>query len=428
MHKAIFEKYLADKAELLDRVTVHPRTLPVHPSKDMIVSIIGPRRTGKTFLFYGLARSWREKGCLYVNFEDIELEGATPKDILELPQLYEETYGKPPALVLFDEIQAVAGWERAVRQLFEEKRFSILVTGSSSKLLSKEIATHLRGRSITHLLLPLSFREYLEFRGWAAQHPRSSSNEALLRRHLDDYITFGGLPDVVMAPESKAKFLESYLDLVVYKDVVERHGIRNIQALNAMIRGIISSFSQPYSVHKLYKTLRSQGMGTSKKTLYSYFGYLQDSLFAFPVWKYSPSIRKTMLTIPKVYLADVGVALARMGEEKGRAMENIVLLELVRRKDLDPEMGIYYWSDGRREADFVITGRRGPTAIIQVAYLLTADNKARENGGLIAASRDLACKNLYLITWNEERVERVEGRTIRTLPLYKWLLGEIKGP
>jgi uncharacterized protein len=422
LQKELLERYLSNKSELIDRLMIHPRELHVAPSKDRIISIIGPRRTGKTYLFYGLMKDWPSKRYLYLNFEDIELQGISPGEILALPHLYEEIHGKVPDLILLDEVQVVGGWERAIRQLFEEKRYSILVTGSSSKMLSKEIATSLRGRSITQLLLPLTFREYLRFRNLPLKPHLSSSDEAMLKHELEVHLMLGGLPDVTIDPPMKAKILDNYRELVIYRDVIERHRIRNIPVLNSLVTWIISCFGNIFSIHKLYKTLDSQGMGVSKKTLYKYFDYLQDSLFVFPVWKFTWSPKKTKQTLPKIYLANTGIATNQMGDEKARLMENAVFLELLRKKDLEPDLGVFYWSDSRHEADFIVTKGPKPVSIIQVTYILTAQNRERELGGLLKASADLGCKDLNLITWDQEGTETFKGMTIQKVPLFKWLL------
>lgn len=423
MQKEALEKYLANRSELIDRLTIHPRDLQVNPTKERIISIIGPRRTGKTYLFYGLMKRWPSKRYLYLNFEDIELQGMSPGGMVELPHLYEEIFGKAPDLILLDEVQVVKDWERAVRQMFEEKRYSILVTGSSSKMLSKEIATSLRGRSITQLLLPLSFKEYLRFKDIAQRPHWSGSDEAMLRHELEAHMMLGGLPDVTLDPQMKAKILENYRELVIYRDVIERHGIRNIPVLNSLITWIVSCFGSQFSIHKLYKTLDSQGMGISKKTLYQYFDHLQDSLFVFPVWKFTWSPKKTKQTLPKVFLANTGIATNQMGDERARLMENAVFLELLRKKDLEPDIGVFYWGDTRHEVDFVVTKGPKPVTIIQVTYSLTPQNRDREIGGLLKASAELACKDLRLITWDQEGPETYKGMRIQKVPLFKWLLG-----
>ncbi len=188
------------------------------------------------------------------------------------------------------------------------------------------------------------------------------------------------------------------------------------------MRALISSISKEFSVHKYYLTLKSQGVKVSKNTLYTYLSMLADVLFVFHVQKFDYSVRKRDITISKVYLNDT--CFAKIGEfarDIGRKMENIIFLELERRKR--PLSDIFYWKNREQEVDFVIKSPKGVEELLQVCYDPTdIDAKKREIRALIKASNELRCKNLKVITWDYEDVEQIEGREIKYISLWKWLL------
>ncbi|MEM3690685.1 MAG: ATP-binding protein [Candidatus Micrarchaeia archaeon] len=351
------------------------RELQIHESKK-VKSIIGPRRAGKTYFMYQqmkklLADGVRKENILYLNFEDPRLSGITFREIRELAKLHWQLY--PESLneklhIFIDEPQNIEKWEQAVRSLHDEE-FDIYLSGSSSKLLSREIATSLRGRTIAYMLLPFSFREFLKMHNLTFDVNRISTEEkATLLHLLDEYLTFGGFPEVALEDnqENKLKILSEYFNLLVYRDVVERYKIKNSALAKWLIKTLSASFSKEFSIHKIYLTLKSQGVRVGKNTLYAYVSMLEDSIFAFFVPKFHRSIRKRELAVSKVYLSDLGFAkLVEVSEEKGRKMENAVFLELERRRG--PLTNIFYWKNPQQEeVDFVIQKNSKVQQLIQV--------------------------------------------------------------
>jgi len=181
-------------------------------------------------------------------------------------------YEKHPKYVFFDEVQAVPGWEKAITSLYERQKYYLVITGSNAQLSGREVATQLRGRSLTQLILPLSFSEFLTFRyGEKLHKPISSYQKARLEARFREYLALGGFPQVVLYPESKAAFYSDYLDIVLYKDVIERYKVKNLAVLKYMIKTMLGSVARPFSINKLYKDLKFQGLEVSKKTLYNYY-------------------------------------------------------------------------------------------------------------------------------------------------------------
>jgi predicted AAA+ superfamily ATPase len=395
-----------------------------------IKTIIGPRRVGKTFFMFQkmkelLAAGTKREEILYLNFEDPRLIESNFKEIRDIIKLHWEIFPSAKELHIFiDEPQNIKNWEVAVRSLHDEG-FDIFLTGSSSKLLSKEIATSLRGRTLTYLLLPFSFKEFLRLKGFAADPLRLSSRErSLLMNLYNEYLEFGGFPEIASETgrENKLRMINEYFDLVVYKDIVERYKIKNVMLIKWLVRSLVSSFSKEFSAHKIYLSLKSKGLRLSKNTLYAYLSMLQDTMFVFFLPHFDWSIKRRELSINKVYLCDTCFTkLSEVSGDIGRKMENIVFLELKRR--LGPISELFYWQDVQgKEVDFVIKEGRIKQLIQVCRNIDDFDVKKRELSALLKASKELKCKNLLVITEDYEAKEKHDGKTIAFIPLWKWLL------
>ncbi len=401
------------------------------PGSRRIITIIGPRRAGKTYLLYQkmkeLLNSTKKENIIYLNFEHPSLIDVNFKEIKEIVKLHWQLYPSSikKSYIFIDEPQNIEKWEIAVRALHDEG-FNIILTGSSSKLLSKEIATSLRGRTISYLLLPFSFREFLKAKNAKFDFERLSSKEkSLLLNLLEEYINFGGFPEIVLEEneENKLKMIEEYYNLIIYRDIVERYKIKNIQLIKWLIKSLINSFSKEFSVHKLYLTLKSKGIKVSKNTLYTYFSILEDSLFVFPVPKFTFSVRKKELLINKVYLSDICFTkLVEISKNIGRKIENVVFLELLRRRKPLTEI-FYYKNQQGEEVDFVIKEGGKIKQLIQVCYDIDDyETKKREVKALVKAGSELKCKNLIIITWDQKFEEIYKERKIKFVPLWEWLI------
>lgn len=436
MDQAQMRRYLVDKKEAIRSLLVKERAITVERTRDFITAVIGPRRAGKTYYLYDLILnrySLKDEDYLFMNLEDVDLDGVTPREVKEAIGAHEQAYGKRPAYIFLDEVQTLKGWEKAVNSLYETKQYFIFLSGSSSRLLSREMASLLRGRSMSYVVLPLSFKEFLEFRGsMPGNHATlTSSGESQVKRSLESYLRLGGFPDVATNEGLAERFHRDYLDMVVYRDLIERYGIKNTALVRFLIASALSSFGKPLSAHKLFNTAKSKGMEVSKSSIYTYLGHLEESFFLFLLRKYSPSAREHEGSLPKLYLNDVGMrdAVASPGDDIGRAYENAVFLELKRLQNASPQMGLSYYSVEPQgyEVDFVVAQRSKVKQLIQVAYELDSA-KGREVRALLHASSALRCKDLLVITHEREGTERVKWfgteRTVRFTPLWKWLLGQ----
>ena len=409
----------------------HERELPEIKERELKVSFIpgkalaitGPRRSGKTYLLYSLIGEERE-GFVYLNFENPLLYGIGGTDFPVIVDayfdLYPERVNEKPVFLL-DEVQNVKNWEVGVRYLLDEG-FNVALTGSSSKFLSREIATQLRGRALSYTLLPLSFREFLLFKGVEAQKADLYGRKVhSIKKLLSEYLEYGGFPEVVLFRD-KVRILEEYLSVMITRDVADRNGIRNLALLEAVVKVLLSSYSRYTSYSSIYRFLKSE-FSPSKATVLEYLRAFEDAFFVSFLPKYGRSEKESQRAPKKVYLIDTGLALFTR-KDIARDMENAVFLELLRRKSYrSPLMGVqYYGGSGEEEVDFVVSERGKVIELIQVTKSLE-ESRGREIGALLKAGRRLKCKNLTVITWEEEETIKQGVFRIRVVPMWKFLLG-----
>lgn len=418
---------LTDNQRAFPRSEVRERQLivPVHSKK--IVTLIGPRRCGKTFYMYQLINQLVSQGkrdkIIYLNFEDERLTLAASQLQLILEayyELYPQNYGEELYL-FFDEIQEIAGWEKFVRRLYDTVTRNIFVTGSSAKMLGKEIAAGLRGRNIAYNLFPLSFEEYCRFQDIDVADVYSTQAKTLLRSQIEKYIRWGGYPEIVfMNPEIAQKTLQSYFDVMLFRDIVERHEISNVLALKQFLKKTLNNISGTLSVNKFYNELKSRNIAISKNTIYEFLDYSTDCFLLFLLLPFEPSAVKQQMQSKKVYAVDTGLVNAisyRYSEDKGKLLENIVFLQLNRL-----ENAVCYVKNNN-ECDFVLQKNGAVAAAIQVCLTLQDEKtRQREIRGLAHAMERFNLPEGHIITLDEEDELSANGKKILVRPGWKWLL------
>ncbi len=376
-------------------------TLPSIPNK--INVIIGMRRTGKTYFLLQEIKQLLEKNparlsqLLYLNFEDDRLLPLTAPKLGELIDafytLYPENHDKTCYFIL-DEIQNVPQWEITIRRFFDTKKVNIKLTGSSAKLLSKEIATSLRGRSIATEMWPFSFKEYLIAQ--KIEPPQKLfgkiSKDRLLQA-LKNYIKQGGFPETVYLDTlDRNRILQDYVDVVIFRDIIERYKITNVELIKYLIKSLIKQTGSAFSVNKFYNDLKNQGMPISKMTIYDYLSYIEDAYLIFAVPLYSESLRKIQSNPRKIYAIDTGLIHAYTSsalENIGHLFENVVYIEL-RRRGFEV---FYYLTKERYEIDFLAKDRRNKFHLYQVVWdISNKETLAREKRALEAAEKELKIK------------------------------------
>jgi len=425
--KAVFkllikEFHESDFPEVLKRDLQLPAADAIPPRK--VVTITGPRRTGKTYLFYqiiqGLEKTIGRQRILLINFEDDRITPLSLKDMDNLLEAYFELYPgnkEHQIFLFFDEIQNVAGWETYVRRILDKENVRIYLTGSSAKLLARELSTAMRGRTISYALHPLSFREYLRFRGLEPESDIEYAKERfLVKKLLMEYLVMGGFPEIARAGENiRNKILQEYLDLLIYRDLVERFGIRNTAFLRMLMKYLITNVSNLFSVHNYYQTIRKE-TPISRDTLMEYVGHLEEIglLSLLPVFSHSLKIQQ--VNPRKIHVMDNGLRNAvafRFSPDEGRLAENLVFCDLQR-----DGAECFYWK-GKREVDFVV---RRPKGLEGINVTFGEEITKREKEALEEFKRTCGRRisGLTIITKDIDKTES----GIQFVPLWKWLLNK----
>lgn len=398
-------------------------------------AVVGMRRAGKTTFLHQVRRERLESGVdrerlPYLNFEDERLAGLTAE---HLHPLVEEYYRRFPSLRgretvtwCLDEIQVVPGWERFVRRLLDSEQVELFVTGSSAALLSREIATALRGRAWEVVLHPFSFEEALRH-GGAAVPPQPGFLEAPVRSTLEraflDYLTAGGFPEAQgLDRATRFQLLRDYVDVAMLRDVVERHKVTNVAGLRWLVRHLLGNAGGLFSVEKFHAALKSQGLAIGKDTVHQLLEHLQDCFLVRTVWMEATSERQRMVNPRKAYPVDPGLipVFDRSGRANvGHALETVVLLELERRR-----AEVTYVKTGEGfEVDFLARFPGGEEELIQVsADAGEATTAERELRALEAAAGRFPRARRRLLTLTEDGLPADTPEGVLAQPAYVWLL------
>lgn len=409
--------YLNKKAPILIS-----RDIKLKPLKGKAVTIIGPRRAGKTSLMWQDISTLDRKETVYLDFEDIAIKNISAIECLKIvTEIFTEVSGKNAKNIFLDEIQNLTDWQSFIRTLLD-RDYNVYATGSSSKLLTKEIATQLRGRSTSTLLLPFSFNEYL-----IATNNSNIDTDVLaeigrIKNILSKYLESGGYPEIVLGKDDKDRLLGEYKELIFFKDFVERQNTKSIEVARFIFNFVTQCFASEMSVRRILNELKSKHIAFGRNTLYSYVEKLQDTMIFFFVERYSSKISIRSGWPKKVYLADNGLAW-RLPYDKGRLMENLVFLQLKRRQKLEPIDNLYYYRDEKEyEIDFLVKNGSDIKELLQVTYASNEEGmKKREVESLLYVGKKLKCKNLTVVTWDYEDEKTFSHQKVNFVPLWKWL-------
>lgn len=378
--------------------------------------ITGPRRAGKSIFAFQL---FKGEKFGYVNFEDerLRINGHELNSVLEA--IY-SIKGKTKNLV-FDEIQNIDGWERFVSRLVPSNR--VVITGSNSKLMSKELGTFLTGRHIDHILMPFSFRELLKYKNirFSEEDIYLTENKAVLKDNLEEFFIKGGFP--LSYSKSKQYLVNLYSD-IIEKDIITRHNIKYISKIRELIKYALSNFSGEITLNKLKNIFNLKG----DHTVDNWLKYAEDAYLLFKLERFSFKLKERYIAPKKIYAIDTGILNAIMSESaesKGKLMENVVAIDLYARKNyFNADFELYYWKDNvGNEVDFLLKSKGIVKQLIQVTYASSnIDIKPRETKALLKAANELRCNDLLVITWDYENEEKIEGKKIKFVPLWRWLL------
>lgn len=417
MNKELIKSVIADNQVEIPRHQVVSRDFSFEDFGNYV--FVGIRRAGKSYLLYQRIQQLLASGTgwdeiLYINFEDERLAGMGKEDLNQLLEIHMEMYGKRPILFL-DEVQNIEGWEKFARRLADAK-YRVYITGSNAKMLSSEIQTTLGGRYINVNVYPYSFTEYL-----TANHIRltptslyATESRAEVLRYFDDYFHFGGFPE---GAELKAKrdYLTSVYQKIYLGDIATRHAVTNTFALRVLFKKLAESVKQPISFSRLTNIISSTGVKVGKSTVINYLEYAKDAWLITPVQNIAGKLVEKETT-PKYYFTDNGILHLFLLDAETSLLENLVAITLLR--NYGREDAVFFYNKNI-EVDFYLPDKE---TAIQVCYSLSdTETFERETKALISLCKVLPCKELLVITRDEEREVELGDRKISVLPIWKWL-------
>lgn len=401
------------------------------PLPGKVISVIGPRRAGKTWRLFQAKRAMTSGHGVYVNLEDDRIH---PRSIGELSDLLDGWFAQYPgeregATIFLDEVQTVPDWERLVRRL-QDTGHQVFIAGSSSRLLYHEIATQMRGRSLPVIQLPFSFRERLLHQGMAPdRYPSPGVRDSVLAV-LAEHLRFGGFPEIVLATsdEARLRLLREYLDTILIRDILAREEVHNLLALSRLVTAHVASCGTLMSINRIWSSSRGQPDAADKKTLYRYTTLIEKAYLSILLPRWSRSERTRERSQPKVHMIDNGlmeVVRPMGGRDLGRRLENTIAIELFGQMTRDPRMRLSHWrGDHGKEVDFIIEASNAVQKLIQVCYDPSEKRTLnRELLSLRTAAEETGCDDLLIITWDTARTHLYKGNTVRLEPAWRWLLG-----
>ncbi len=380
-----------------------------HPN---ILVITGIRRCGKSIFSYLLVK---DSKIGYVNFDDDRLIGLKTEDLDKILSSFYQLYGEIEYIIL-DEIQNIPKWELFATRLRRSKK--VILTGSNSNLLAGDLATHLTGRHIDFRLFPFSFKEFLRLNDFKFELTYTTKEKSSILVFLEEYLKIGGFPEVYKL--GKEVLLSIYEDILT-KDIVLRYKINKIEDLKKLSKYLISNSSKEITYTKLSKILNLKKVHTISK----WVSYLESSFLLLKLERFDFKLKEQFISPKKFYCIDVGllnILNSDLSENKGRKIENLVALQLQRKKIYNEE--IYYWRDySENEVDFIIKRDNKIIEIIQVSFISReSEINEREVKSLLKASIELKCDNLVIMTWDYESDNEINSKKIKFIPLWKWLL------
>lgn len=383
------------------------------------IIITGVRRAGKSTLLKILKKELHleDNQYLYINFSDERLISFSTEDFQKVLDFMVEQNYKNHCHLFIDEIQEVEHWEKWVDRIKE--KHPLIITGSNSKLLSKEISTILTGRSINVSLYPFSFREVLVFKNINRDKALLDLRiQSQVRKELATFINKGGIPKLIV-DNDPIILLELY-ENILYRDVVKRFSPHLEKPIKEISLYLLSNISKEFSFRNISKATEVRNLATVKSIVDAF----EKAFLFFSIPKFNFSLRKQLQNPKKVYCVDNGLVTQvgfRFTEEKGRLLENMVFIELKRKKK-----EIYYFS-GKGECDFVLREGIHTTEVIQVTWEMNSINRQREIQGLLEAMDYCRLKRGLILTFDQQEEITVEGKKIEIIPVWKWLLQDKKG-
>ena len=416
MDKNIAKKLILENQQMVKELSFIRRNVEFEPHSCYV--LVGLRRVGKSYMLYQRIHDLLQQGhsieeILYFNFEDDRLADIQLSDLDLIKQAYEEIFEHKPIFML-DEIQLVDGWEKFARRLADHK-YLVYITGSNAKMLSKEISTTLGGRYIVQNVFPFSFQEFLKSKDIQLEKQWEYLDNAHIKRAFNEYFHFGGLPELVLREEPfKRQWLGNLYNKIYFGDLISRYNIRNTAGLKALVRKLAESIKQPQSYNRLANIVSTVAGKVKQETIVDYLEYIKETCMIFSIENIEAKLQDK-ISNKKYYFIDNGILNLFLLDPETSLVENMVAIYLYETYGED----LYYYNDNI-EVDFCLF-EHGKA--IQVSYSIQDDKTfERETKALLAYSKRFDCKELFIITMDEEKEINLDGNIIQIIPLWKMLL------
>ena len=406
----------------------------IHMVAHMVSVLAGARRVGKSFYAMQAAEDLVGTQAIpdlshvcHVDFDNPVFAAMTADQLARIQSLFLKQNPsfslRTPLVFIFDEIHRISGWEDYAIDLSRNPAWRVIVTGSSARLLSKEIATALRGKAITTKIAPLTFRDFLRFKKMDPDG-KTTRQMASIRAAFDEYLRWGSFPAMPSVPDfSKAALLHEYYDSMLLRDIIQRHNIRAADDCVALYTYLLSYMAKPFTVKSAHAYLSQAGHKTGREAIASYIGYAEDAWLLQTVPLHTDSPGQALRNYRKAYAVDWALATCNSATWDGslsRAFENMIFAELTRRFS---RVRYALTRDTRQEVDFLADDAQGhPVLAAQVSIDISdPDTLARELAPLLAVARYYGTRETLIITYADERVIKRDGVTVRVVPAWRWL-------
>jgi hypothetical protein len=409
-----------------------PRRIRIETVRGKAAVCIGVRRSGKSTYLFQIIQRLKDSGVpreniLYLNFFDDRLHNLRQNNLGLITEayysLYPEKKNAETVYCFFDEIQAVPGWEPFVDRLMRTEKCEVYLTGSSAQMLSKEIATQMRGRALSWEMFPFSFREFLDWKGIDSASTLSTKKRLVVQKAFEEYWDTGGFPEVAgLSRDLQIKIHQEYFHAILFRDLVERHDVSHPKAVTDLAHWLADNTASLYSVNSLTRYLKSLGHKAPKSVVSNYLEWFEDAYFLFTVRIFDASLARSNTNPKKVYCVDHALVTSVSSGilvNSGHLLENLVFTALRR---LHPKI-YYYKTKTGREVDFIVPLRKRVRMLIQVCESLAEpQTRKRETAALAEAMTELNLKSGTIVTRGEDEQIDAGGGAINVVPIWRFLL------
>ena len=416
INKDKVKEVILENQQFVQSAVLIRRNINIQPNFNYI--FVGLRRAGKSYFLFQCIQDLLKAGhsideILYFNFEDDRLDGIELSDLDQMLQCYVEMFSYKPFIFL-DEIQNVEGWEKFARRLADNK-YSVYITGSNAKMLSKEMATVLGGRFLVQNVFPFSFEEYLSLNNIKIDAVSIIRDKNKIVREFETYFYNGGLPELRYAQGAeKRMWLSNLYNKIYFGDLVSRYKIRNERAVKLLIKKIAESVKQPSSFARLANIVSSGGSKVKAETIAEYLAYAEEAWLIFHVENLFAKLAERE-SVKRYYITDNGILNLFLIDPNTSLLENLVAVTLLRKN-----CEFYFYRSQDCEVDFVIPEEK---TAIQVCYNLSDDEtRDREFSALYSISRRYELEKCLIISKDTEETFLHNGLEIKVIPAWKWIL------